>query len=385
MLTLGIDRLLQGDTARWRKMRAGLLANPTSQTGDLTPGVDALRAHPDVNLVALFGPEHGVRGDAQAGAHVADERDAATGLPVHSLYGATRKPTPEMLERLDVIFVDLQDAGVRFFTYPYTLAYVMEAAATCNVQVVVLDRPNPIGGDRVEGNVLDMAFRSFVGRYPLALRHGMTLGELATWMNRVGNLGCALDVVDMEGWQRSQWYDETGCFWSQPGPNVPTLDTLTVYPGTCLIEGTNVSEGRGTTRPFEWIGAPWINPRALLWAMRDHALPGTAFRQIAFTPTFSKYQGQPCQGIQIYVTDRERFAPVQVGLTLIRTIRALHPAHFRWIHERPDEPLFFDLLMGTDRVRRRIEDGVPTDTLCRDFQAQREAFMRQRMEHLRYD
>lgn len=384
MVTLGIDRLLQYRRLRWRGQRAGLVANQTSQTATLMPTIDALQAHPGIRLSALFGPEHGVRGEAQAGEPVAAARDPATGLPVHSLYGATTRPTPEMLNGLDVIFIDLQDAGVRFFTYVYTLSYVMEAAAAQGIGVVVLDRPNPITGGRVEGNVLDPAFRSFVGRYPMALRHGMTMGELAGWINNVCGIGCRLDVVAMRGWRRSQWYDQTGCFWVQPGPNVPTLDTLTVYPGTCLVEGTNVSEGRGTTRSFEVIGAPWIDARRLWQRLRAQELPGVAFRQACFRPTFSKYAGDVCAGVQLHVTCRDRFLPVLTGLALIEAIRDLFPESFRWRREKPREPCFFDLLMGTDQIRKQLEAGHSAATICRGFDAGLEAFNRQRARFLRY-
>lgn len=381
---LGVDRLLEAEYRKLKGKRLGLITNQTGQTSDLVPTIDALWEHPELNLVALFGPEHGVRGDAQAGAKVASAVDPDTGLPAYSLYGETKKPTAEMLEGVDVLVFDIQDAGVRFFTYIYTLAYAMQAAAEHGVEVVVLDRPNPITGTRVEGNVLDPHFASFVGLYPIALRHGMTVGEIAGLFNAEFGIGCTLHVISMAGWRRSQWYDETGAFWTIPGPNVPTLDSATVYPGTCLIEGTNVSEGRGTTRPFEQVGAPWIDARKLWQTLRQMELPGVAFRQAHFTPTFHKHQGQACHGVQLHVTDRDAFQPVTVGLHLVAAIRSLFPDQFAWRQWGGDETHAFDRLMGTDAVRKRLEAGDGVAEIEASFAPALAAFGRVREQYLLY-
>jgi len=379
---LGVDVFLARAYREYEGARIGLLTNQCGQTSDLQPTVDAFWQHEGINLVALFGPEHGVRGDLQAGAPVEDATDPETGLPVYSLYGPARKPTPQMLQQIDVLVFDIPDGGVRFLTYSSTLSLAMEAAAEAGVKVVVLDRPNPIRGDRVEGNVLDPAFSSFVGRFPLALRHGMTMGELARYFNEEFGIGCDLDVIPMEGWYRDRWLDETGSPWVMIGPNIPTLDAMTIYPGTCLIEGTNVSEGRGTTLSFQVIGAPWIDARALWSAMRELGLPGVTFRQAHFIPTFHKYVGEPCHGIQVYVTDRDLFRPVDLGLHLVATIRRLYPDQFAW--RGSDPPLHFDRLMGTDTVRRQIDAGVEVEAILKSFEEPLKAFLPVREKYLLY-
>lgn len=381
---LGIDRLLTVEYKRLKGKALGVIANQASQTSSLVPTIDALWDHPELRLTALFGPEHGVRGDAQAGAKVQDSKDPRTGLPSYSLYGSTLKPTGEMLANVDVLLFDIQDAGVRFFTYIYTMAYAMQAAAEHGLQMVVLDRPNPITGTMVEGNVLEPGFESFVGLYPIALRHGMTVGELAQLFNSEFDINCDLIVITMDGWQREQWYDETGCFWVSPGPNVPTLDSLMVYPGTCLIEGTNVSEGRGTTRPFEQIGAPWIDARELWLAMRALKLPGVEFRQAYFTPTFSKYQGEPCQGVQLHITDRSAFQPVLTGLHLLAAIKRLYPEDFKWREPNAAGKYFFDLLAGTDRVRQMLDAEVPPEKIAAGFGPELARFHAVREKYLLY-
>lgn len=373
---------LEGAYQPYEGARVGLLTNQCGQTSDLTPTIDALHDHPGVNLVALFGPEHGVRGDAQAGVKVGDETDPSTGLPVYSLFGAARGPTKEMLEGIEVLIFDIPDGGVRFLTYSSTLSHLMEAGAEHGIKVVVFDRPNPIRGDRIEGNVLDPRFSSFVGRYPVALRHGMTMGELARVFNEDFGIGCDLDVIAMEGWHRDEWFDETGAFWTLIGPNIPTLDAMTIYPGTCFIEGTNVSEGRGTTLSFQVIGAPWIDAGTLWSALRELNIPGAAFRQAHFMPTFSKYQGEACHGVQIYVTDRERFRPVDFGLHLVATIKRLYPKDFAWRGDTP--PLHFDRLLGTDAVRHRLDAGDDVEAILKDFKKELEAFEPVRQRHLLY-
>ncbi|HET7616713.1 MAG TPA: DUF1343 domain-containing protein, partial [Bacillales bacterium] len=293
---LGIDVLLKDRMDLIKGKNVGLITNPTGVNHELTSDVDLLFHNSNVNLVALYGPEHGVRGGHQAGDYVPYYIDEETGLPVYSLYGKTRKPTPDMLENVDVLLFDIQDVGTRYYTYIYTMAYAMQAAAENGIPFVVLDRPNPLGGTKVQGPVLDPDFSSFVGMYPIALRYGMTVGELAKYFNNEFNIGADLHVVKMQGWNRSMTYQDTSLQFVMPSPNMPTVKTALVYPGMALIEGTNVSEGRGTTRPFELTGAPWINAKDLTDALNAKHLPGVRFRAAHFTPTFSKYNGEMCNG-----------------------------------------------------------------------------------------
>jgi len=348
--------------------RLGLITNPTGIHSNLTSTVDLFHRHPQVQVVALFGPEHGVRGEIQDGVSIPSETDRATGLPVYSLYGETRRPTPAMLEGLEALVFDLQDVGVRFYTYLSTLALAMEAAAEVGLPFLVLDRPNPITGVRVEGPLLDPRFRSFIGYLPIPLRHGLTLGELATWFNQHAGLGVDLQVVPMAGWSRTMWFDQTGLPWIPPSPNMPTLDTATVYPGTCLFEGTNLSEGRGTTRPFEWLGAPWLDGAAWAAAFNARNLPGVVCRPIHFIPTFSKHAGERCGGVQVHVCDRDRFEAVRTGLHLLETARAQAPDRFTW------RASHFDRLMGTDRVRQALDAGQPVDDLIAEWRAEQQAW-----------
>lgn len=380
---LGIDRLLHGESKLLHGRRLGLVVNQTSQTSELMPVIDAIRGDATLRLTALFGPEHGVRGDTQAGVKVGTGNDPATGLPAYSLYGEHIKPDAGMLTEVDTFVFDIQDAGVRFFTYIYTLAYVMQAAAEHDREVVVLDRPNPITGSRVEGNVLEPGFESFVGLYPIALRHGMTVGEIATMFNHEFSIGCRLQVLEMQGWKRSMWFDQTGCLWVPPAPNMPTLDTAIAYPGTCLFEGINVSEGRGTTRPFEVVGAPWINAGELWAALRELKLPGVVFRQACFTPTFDKYKNELCQGVQVHVTDRDAFLPVTAGLHMLCVIRELYPEKIEW--RAGDSTYAIDELTGGDQVRHKLEGKVPVPQIEAAFTDKLGQFMEMRRKYLIYD
>ncbi|MCZ7540949.1 MAG: DUF1343 domain-containing protein [Anaerolineae bacterium] len=361
---LGLESLLAERLDLIAGRRVGLVASPSSVDQALTSTVTGLHQHPRVNLVALFGPEHGLRGEAQAGEPVSTYSDPVTGLPVYSLYGDTQKPTPEMLRDVDVLIFDLQDAGVRFYTYLATLAYVMQAAAEQRLPLIVLDRPAPIGGHKVEGPLLDPAYRSFVGPYPIPIRYGMTIGEIARLLNETFGIGCPLEVVPMSGWERGMWFDQTGLPFVPPSPNLPTLQSLTLYPGTCLVEGTNLSEGRGTTRPFEYIGAPWIDAEDLAQRLNDLALPGVRFRPVYFVPAFSKHRDQPCQGVHLYVQDREQFQPITVTLHLLACIRSAYPDHFAW-HEPwtcgGHYPI--DLLSGGSAVREHLDSGRPVAEL----------------------
>lgn len=381
----GLD-LLQQEGHPWLKgRRVGLVTNPTGVTRDLRSGVDVIHSRDDCRLVALYGPEHGLRGDSQAGVHVESAADPRTGLPVYSLYGPTRKPDAQMLAGVDLLIVDLQDGGARFYTYLYTMAYAMQAAAEHGLPILVLDRPTPLGGEIVEGPLLDPAYASFVGLYPIPIRPGMTAGELAQLFNQEYGIGADLEVVRCRGWERSLWFDQTGLFWVMPSPNLPTLDSLTLYPGTCLIEGTNVSEGRGTTRPFELIGAPWIDPYDLADALDSLDLAGVRFRPTYFTPTFSKHAGQVCGGIQLHITDRRSLRPVTVAVHLLQTLKHLYPQAFDW--RPPWEPggvLPIDRLSGSDRLRTQIDAGVPASEIVAGWQPELQAFSVCRDRYLLY-
>jgi uncharacterized protein YbbC (DUF1343 family) len=379
----GLEVLLGPQRALLAGKRVGLITNPTGVNRDLISAVDLMAGAGDFTLAALFGPEHGVRGDAQAGAAVADHMDARTGLPAYSLYGATRKPTPAMLTGLDVLVFDIQDIGARFYTYPWTLALVMQAAREAGIAVIVADRPNPIGGDKVEGPVLDPSLASFVGAYPMPIRHGMTIGELANMMNTDFGIGCDLTVVKCTNWQRSKpaTVHTNGLPWVPPSPNMPTPDTALVYPGTCLVEGTNLSEGRGTTRPFEMVGAPFINADLLADRLNQRGLSGVRFRPVWFTPSFSKHQGQLCGGVQIHIMDRHAFAPVDIGLAVLLDVASLHQKEFSFL---PGNPPFFDKLAGVSWLRAAISAGDGLSKIKARWQQDLDAFMIMRARRLLY-
>ena len=383
MVKTGLDVLLAEKLDLLRGRRVGLVTNPTGVTSDLESTVDVLHRALGVQLAALFGPEHGFRASAPDGVAVASGREARTGLPVHSLYGPTKKPTPEMLAGLDVLVFDLQDCGARFYTYTWTLRYCLEAAAENRLPLLVLDRPNPIGGEAVEGPVLDRRFASFVGDWPIPIRHGLTLGELATLFNRT--IGADLTVVRMQGWRRAMWFDDTGLPWVLPSPNLPTLEAATVYPGTCLVEGTNLSEGRGTSRPFEFVGAPWIDGEDLALALNALRLPGVRFRPVAFAPTTSKHSGSTCGGVQVHVLDRQAFRPVETGLHILASIKRLYTSDFRWLPTSWEgQPPHVDLLAGTDRLRQALDAGVPVADIVAEWQPGLAAFCQERAGVLLY-
>ena len=375
---LGIHVLLHDRLDLIRGKHIGLITNPTGVDRELDSDVDLLAHAPGVHLVALFGPEHGIRGAHQAGASVGSDRDPVTGLPVYSLYGKTRQPTPAMLKGVDVLVFDIQAVGARFYTYLYTMADAMKAAAAAHIPIIVLDRPNPIDGVAVQGPVLDPRFASFVGEYPIPLRYGMTIGELAELFNGEFHLGADLTVVKLRGWKRSMFYDDTPLQFVMPSPNMPTQTTALVYPGMGLVEGTNVSEGRGTTRPFELVGAPWIDAEQLSRDLNDKHLPGVRFRPVHFTPTFSKYEGKSCNGVQVHVMDRDTFNPVVVGLTVIATIHDLYPREFQF------NASDFDRLVGNDWIRQDIEQGVPVAQMRKRWQKGLLRFEKVRQKYLLY-
>jgi uncharacterized protein YbbC (DUF1343 family) len=330
--------------------RIGLITNQTGLDKNYKSTIDILNEK--FNLTALYSPEHGVRGNFQAGAQVETYVDEKTGIKVYSLYGKNKKPSVEMLEDIDVMLIDIQDVGARFYTYLYTMTYSMEACAENGKRFIVLDRINPIGGNTVEGTVLKSEFKSFVGLYPIASRYGLTMGELACLVNKEFNINSDLEVIKCEGWNRGLYFDETNLLWVSPSPNMPTIDTAVLYPGTCIFEGTNISEGRGTTKPFEIIGAPWLDPYKLAERMNKRGFTGAAFRPVYFEPTFSKYKGELCKGVQIHVKDRNKVEVFKIGLYLLNEIKEMSSESFNWIPPfKADSHYFIDLLMGTDEVR----------------------------------
>ena len=381
----GIEVLLRERAGDLQGRRIGLVTNMTGVDRALRSDIDLLAARRDIQLVALFGPEHGVRGDVQAGGHVDSSRDAATGLPVHSLYGEHREPTPDMLRGIDLLLFDIQDVGARFYTYPYTLANVLRAARREGIPVWVLDRPNPVGGLKVEGPVLEPAQASFVGMFPIPVRHGMTIGELARLFNGEFGIGADLTVVPMRGWRRGDAEPGGAMPWVPPSPNMPTRDTALVYLGTALLEGTNVSEGRGTTRPFETLGAPFVDGRQLADALNALGLPGVRFRPTAFTPSFSKHQGRACGGVQIHVTDRDAFLPFRTGLAVVKALHDLYPEAFRFQSDAPGAtPGFFDKLAGNAWLRPAIERGDTLDAMQARWQPELGRFEAVRGRYLLY-
>ncbi len=350
----GIEVFLADVPADLRGRRVGLVTNHTGVDSQRRPDIDLIAEHPQLTLVALMAPEHGIRGTVAPGVKVQDEVDEKTGVPVYSLYLAEdRGPTPEMLRDVDVIVYDLQEVGGRTWTYVSTMALAMKAAARKGIPFVVLDRPNPIGGEIVEGAPLDPAFASFVGMYPIPARHGMTVGELATLFNERHGIGADLRVMRAEGWQRHQWQDQAGLPWVNPSPNLRSLDALINYPGTVYFEGTNLSEGRGTDRPFEQAGAPWLDAPRLVRTANGWNLPGVRFEAVTLeiAPEAMKFPGQTVPGVRFVIDDRQAYRPVRTALLVIDEIRRQHPGQFAWSGT-------LDRLAGTDKVRLAIEDGT---------------------------
>jgi uncharacterized protein YbbC (DUF1343 family) len=388
-MKLGLDVLLESKLDLLDGARVGLIVNPASLNSRFEHAADLFHQHPCINLTALFGPQHGIRGETQDNMiEWQTFRDSRTGLPAYSLYGETRKPTTEMLADVDVLVLDIQDVGTRVYTFIYTMALAMEAARECGKRFIVLDRPNPIGGVQIEGNHLETEFQSFVGMFPIPMRHGMTIGELALMFNREFGIGCELEVVKMEAWRRSMFYEDTRLPWVMPSPNIPTVDTAVVYPGSVMFEGTNVSEGRGTTRPFEIIGAPYIEPDALIEELIRDNLPGVVFRPLHFQPAFHKFAGELCGGLQIHVTDRSSFKPVITGVAIISAIRRRYPDAFEWKqppYEYVYDKLPFDVINGGSRLREQIEAGVPVSEIEESWRERLSAFAERRQQYLLYD
>ena len=368
----GVDRLREKEFYPWIKgKRAGLITNQTGISCNLRTTVEVLHSLQEVELAALFSPEHGISGDAQAG-----EKVEST-IHIHSLYGNSRRMADVMLSGLDVLLFDIQDVGVRFYTYISTMLDGMRAAARNKIPFIVLDRPNPIGGHRVEGPVLEVTLKSFVGIHPIPIRHGMTVGELAKLLNKEQRIEAQLKVVPVKGWMRNQWFDTTSLTWVQPSPNMPSLETATIYPGFGLIEGTNLSEGRGTTRPFEWIGAPWIDSLRLVKTLNGLMLPGVHFRSQMFRPTFSKYKGKICHGIQIHVVDRPSFHPLHTALAFLQTVMEIHPDKLKF--EKG-----FDRLAGNTWLREALQRGHSVGSMMAKWEDDRLQFLKTRSKFLIY-
>ncbi|WP_436912376.1 exo-beta-N-acetylmuramidase NamZ family protein [Halosimplex marinum] len=389
MVELGIERLLSSRTDLVAGDRVGLITNPSGVDSRLRSTIDLLAAHDDIDLRRLFGPEHGIRGRAKAGEHVEDGVDEQTGLPVSSLYGETRRPTAEMLSDVDTLVYDMQDVGVRYYTLVYTLAYAIEGAAEHDTRIVVLDRPNPVAPLAPDGNRVPNEHSSFVGNYRLPVIHGLTVGELARYFDGAFGMGADLDVVELGGWSREQWYDETGLPWVPPSPNMPSLETAILYPGTCLFEGTTLSEGRGTARPFKLLGAPWVDAEAWAATLTDLDLAGVGFRPAYFTPRYQKHEGERVEGVQVHLRDRDAVRPLDVGLSLlVSAFRDYPDSEWRTF----DDGHFVDRLAGGPALRERVDamaDDEPiadvVDDVRSSWRDDLESFAAERSEYELYD
>ena len=385
---LGLERLLEDGDALTRGAGIGLICNQASVDHSYRHAADLLHEHPDINVRALFGPQHGIRGDVQDNMIETEHSiDRKTGLPVHSLYSETREPTDAMLQNIDTLIFDMQDVGCRIYTFVYTLANCMRAARRLGKRVVVCDRPNPINGVAMAGNILETEYASFVGQFPLPTRHGMTVGELARMFNQHFNIACDLEIVSMEGWRREYWHDETDAPWVLPSPNMPTLDSATVFPGAVHFEGTQVSEGRGTTKPFELIGAPYIDPDAYAEELNKLGLPGVFFRSCVFQPTFQKHAGVSCGGVQIHVLDRDVFEPWLAGIAMAKFAHDMYPDDFQW-KVPPYEYVYdknpFDVISGTAKIREAFEKGTELGVIQHETKAPLEEFKELREPYLLY-
>ena len=374
MVKTGLEILLTSHLDLLKNCRAGMVTHPPAVLPDLSAGVDALQGA-GIRLAALFGPEHGFDASAADGAAVEDTLDRRTGLPVYSLYGPVKEPSPAMLASLDVLVYDMQDAGARFYTFISTLFYVLRGAAAAGKRVIVLDRPNPVNGRTVAGPAAIAGYESFVGIAPMPIRHGLTTGELAHYFNTSFDFCADLTMIAMQGWQRWMWFDQTGLPWVPLSPGMPGLSTAIVYPGMCFLEGTNLSEGRGTSLPFEIAGAPWLDGYRLAGDLNALGLRGVRFRPVSFAPTSSKHAGQACSGVQVHVTSRDSFDPISAALHLIAACRDQAPDEFRflsssWEGGKPH----FDLLAGSARLREGLAAGRPVREIVQEWDADREQF-----------
>ncbi len=370
---LGIDNLLESRPSWLRRARLGLLANQASVDAGLRHTRDRLLGA-GANLRAIFAPQHGYFGELQANMIESDDFiDAHLHIPVFSLYGKTRQPTEAMLENVDIFIIDLQEVGTRVYTFGATLALCLEAARDCDVKVVVLDRPNPIGGEYTEGNLLDSELRSFVGYFPIPMRHGLTMAEMALLFNDAFGIQAPLEVYAMKGWNRSMLFRQTGMHWVPPSPNLPTSDSAQVYPGQVILEGTNLSEGRGTTTPFELWGSPYLKTELILECLAEAKLAGLVLRPARFQPSFDKWKGQSCTGFQIHVTDPEIYRPYATSLTLVQAVIAAHPEEFKWNpppYEYEFRHLPIEIITGSASLHSELEAGVPVPDLAQSWQPQ---------------
>ncbi len=386
----GLDRLKLSQFQPFKGLKLGLISNSTGVDCHLNLLVDLLRQYCPGSLQVVFAPEHGFFGAAQDMEEVDHKMDPLEGIKVVSLYGNTfdsLKPSLKDLQGLDALLFDIQDVGSRYYTFANTMALAMEAARDAGLRFFVLDRPNPINGGQVEGNMVKKGFESFVGMFPIANRHGMTLGEMAEMFNQQFEINCALEVFWMEGYTRQMWFEQTGLPWVMPSPNMPTLKTAIVYPGMCLLEGTNLSEGRGTTRPFELFGAPYIDPFLLTGELNRLKLPQCVFRPLYFKPTFQKWGGQICGGAQLHLLNREQFQPLVTGLAVIHTVYNLYPDQFEWrreAYEFVDKIPAIDLLFGNQEIRKQIESHRPLPGIIEMIQAETDQFLSMRKEFLHY-
>jgi uncharacterized protein YbbC (DUF1343 family) len=358
---IGLDKFEKYWPKKLKGSRVGLLVHPASVNKRLNHATDLFIKSKKFKLKALFGPQHGIRGETQDNMIEWEGFiDTRTGLPVFSLYGCTRKPQSEMLKDIDVMVIDIQDIGSRYYTFIWTMELCMQACVEMKKSIVILDRPNPIGGHITEGPVLEMAYASFVGQRPLPIRHGMTIGEIGNYLRNEFYPSLDFHVIPMDGWKRSMWFNETGLPWVMPSPNMPALDTATVYPGMCLLEATNLSEGRGTTRPFEIFGAPFIDPDMFVKSLNELRLPGIIFRPMYFQPAFQKHAGKLCGGAQVHVLNRERFKPFKTGVAILKVVHDIYSNQFAWKqppYEYEFKKMPIDILAGTDKLRKDIEKG----------------------------
>lgn len=386
----GIDVLRKQGFSLLKGKRIGLVTNPTGVASDLQSTIDLLFEAPDVRLVALFSPEHGVRGDIEAGKMVDGYDDARTGLPVYSLYGRIRKPTPEMLRGLDFLVYDIQDIGARSYTYISTMGLAMEAAAENNVGFIVLDRPNPLTGTRVEGPMLESKFRSFVGRYPIPYIYGMTVGELAQMINEEGWLNngrkCKLTVVQMEGWKRTMWWDETGLSWVPTSPHIPQAMTPLFYTMTGMLgELGTANQGVGYTLPFELVGGPWIDGLKLSQYLNNYNLPGVKFRPMSYRPFYFDTTGIRYNGVQVHIVDRDKLQLMRVQYVILEALLRLFPNRDIFDRALPEKINMFDKVNGTDLIRKRFKEGMSADDLIREIDLGRAPFMITRSKYLIYE
>lgn len=387
-IKLGLEKVLENPKKYFGNLKVGLICNQATVNHQFEHAADLFFEHPDINLTTLFGPQHGIRGDVQDNMiETGHTIDAQTELPIYSLYSETREPTESMLSNVDALVFDLQDVGCRVYTFIYTMANAMKACAKYGKKMFVLDRPNPINGNDIEGNILEIGHESFVGLFPIPMRHGMTIGELAQMFNEDFSIRCDLEVINMEGWDREDYADETDCPWVMPSPNMPTVDTAVVFSGTVYFEGTQMSEGRGTTRPFEIIGASYINSKDYTDVLNGLNLEGVIFRPIGFIPTFQKEAGKGCGGVFVHVTNRDVFKPVITGIAMAKVAFDLYPQDFKW-KDTPYEYVFdrnpFDVIHGSTKLREAFEQKMSINEIKSSWTIGEREFGEQRKPYLLY-